>query len=197
MPIKPPAPRHFVEKLDYGVRVTLPSKKGFFKIAWFCFWVLVWLYMTGSLMVLLAIMIGGDTGLLGGSSPNSGLLIFIVFLIIFFLAFLGMGGPVIYSLLWQIVGKEIIEANSQTLTIIKQIFRWRNFKEYATETVSDLRVNTQQLSSIPPIESIQKLLGHDGKIAFDYGAKTIRFGLEIDEAEAKQIIFALRQQLPQ
>jgi hypothetical protein len=33
--------------------------------------------------------------------------------------------------------------------------------------------------------------------AFDYEAKTFRFGLEIDEAEAKQIIFALRQHLSQ
>jgi hypothetical protein len=94
-------------------------KKGFFKFVWFCFWLLVWLYMTGSLFVLLAITIGGATGLLGGSSTDvgsiSGLLFVIAFLILFFLAFLGMGGPVIYSLLWQIVGKEIIEANSQTL----------------------------------------------------------------------------------
>jgi hypothetical protein len=34
-------------------------------------------------------------------------------------------------------------------------------------------------------------------IAFDYGAKTFRFGLAIDEAEAKQIILAIKEGLPQ
>jgi hypothetical protein len=201
MPIKPPAPRHFVENLAHSVRVTLPGKKGLFKIVWFCIWLLGWLYMTGSVIIFLAVMMGGATGLFGVYSPdatsNSGFLIVIACLIPFLIALLGMGGIVIYSLLLQIVGKEIIEANSQTLTITKQIFGWKNFKEYATEAISDLRVNTQQLSSIPPIASIQKLLGQDGMIAFDYGAKTFRFGLEIDEAEAKQIIFVLRQHLPQ
>ena len=38
-------------------------------------------------------------------------------------------------------------------------------------------------------------MGQDGMIAFDYDSKTIRFGLEIDETEAKQIIVALQQRL--
>ena len=32
-------------------------------------------------------------------------------------------------------------------------------------------------------------------IAFDYGAKTVRFGFEIDEAEAKQIVSVLQESL--
>ncbi len=32
-----------------------------------------------------------------------------------------------------------------------------------------------------------------GTIAFDYGAKTYRFGAQLEEAEAKQIIQAVRE----
>jgi hypothetical protein len=47
------------------------------------------------------------------------------------------------------------------------------------------------------MRSLQKLLGMNGMISFDYGAKTFRFGLEIDEAEAKQIILAIKKGFPE
>jgi hypothetical protein len=200
MAIKPPLPRHFVETLGHNVTVTLPCKKAISKIVWLCVWLLVWLYMTGILIVVLATMIGVAIGVLGDTSPDVGsnrvFLIPIACLIPFLLTLLGMDGTAIYSLLWHIIGKEIIEVNSQTLTITKQIFRWRSSKEYISESISDLRVNNQPLSSFPPIKGIQKLLGQEGNIAFDYGAKTFRFGLEIDEAEANQIISTLYQHIP-
>ena len=35
----------------------------------------------------------------------------------------------------------------------------------------------------------------EGVIAFDYGAKTVKFGLGLDEAEARQILKDINQQL--
>jgi hypothetical protein len=36
-----------------------------------------------------------------------------------------------------------------------------------------------------------------GSLAFDYGARTFRFGTSIDEAEAKQIVAEIQQKFPQ
>jgi hypothetical protein len=36
-----------------------------------------------------------------------------------------------------------------------------------------------------------------GSIAFDYGARTFRFGSGVDEAEAKQILAEIQQKYPQ
>ncbi len=35
-----------------------------------------------------------------------------------------------------------------------------------------------------------------GQLAFDYGAKTVRFGIGLDEAEAKQILNDIEIQSP-
>lgn len=199
MPIKPPSPRHTVQELENGIRVTLPSKKNAFRLVWFGLWLLVWGYMAGSIFYVWAVLIGVATGLLGDTSSDSNpaVLMSIVCILPFLIALLGVGGVVIYSFLWQIVGKEIIEANANLMTLTRQIFGWKKSGEYSSEMVRDLRVNPQQPSAFAPIRSFQKLVGQDGLIAFDYGAKTFRFGLEIDEAEAKQIVSVLQQRLPQ
>ena len=200
MPIKPPSPRHTVQELENGIRVTLPSKKNIFRLVWFGLGLLVWGYMMGGLVYVWAILIGGATGWLGDTASSSGsnpvLLMAIICILPFLMALLGMGGVIIYSVLWQMVGKEIIEANANRMTRTRQILGWKRSGEYSSKLVKDLRVNTHALSAFAPIRSIQKLLGQDGRMAFEYGAKTFRFGLEIDEAEAKQIGSALQQRLP-
>jgi hypothetical protein len=198
--IKPSLSRHSVENLDHGTRVSLPGKKNFFKILGFGLWLLGWAGILGTFLLTLTVMLSVGQGPSSGSSPVSagdpGFLAALLFFLLFMLMLLGVGLPVLYAFLRQIAGREVIEADGQVLSITQQIFRWKSSRQYATEEVSDLRLNTQSLSSFPPQKSLQKLLGQDGLIAFDYGAKTCRFACEIDEAEAKQIISALRPWLP-
>lgn len=157
--------------------------------------------MTGGLVYVVGLVIW--TFILGKkedpNDPIFGTLIFvIVFLTLLLLAMLVFGVYVIYSYLWLLVGKEIIEANSKLLRITRQIFRWNSVKEYVAGEVKDLRVDMKQ-SQFLPLSRMRRYLGRNGVIAFDYGAKTFRFGGEIDEAEAKQIIQALEEgfQLPE
>lgn len=127
---------------------------------------------------------------------GDGLIVMGVFLLIFLLALLAMGAVIIYALFWLIAGREVIEADSKVLKVSRQIFSWKRTSEYSANEVKDLRASVKQ-SVFGPMKSIRKLMGLDGIIAFDYGAKTFRFGLEIEEAEAKQIIFAIKEALPQ
>lgn len=117
-------------------------------------------------------------------------LVLLFFLLWLTSIFYGIQG--VYIISWELFGKEIIEKNSHTFCISKQIFRWKRSRNFSIEEVLDIRVNTQYPNN-NFIMLYQELTKRNGRIAFDYGAKTYRFGLDIDEAEAKQIIKAINQ----
>ena len=199
MPIPLPTPRHIVEKTDSFIRVTLPSKRSIVNILWFSLWLFGWGYMLYGILYVVEMM-SQAFQLAKNTTPEiqagSGLMVVGAFFLIFLLALLAMGGVVIYAFFWLIAGKEVVETNSKVLKVSRQIFAWKRTREYVTSDVKDLRVTTKQ-SGFGSGRSLQKLLGLNGMIAFDYGAKTFRFGLEIEEAEAKQIIIAIKEWLPQ
>ena len=189
MPIKPTQPRHKVQQLNDGIQIVLPSKKNFFLIIWFVLGLAMWLYMTGSVVYITSLLIIG----LGS---NNGMWIFIGFLAFILLFLVSLGAYVIYSLLWQFTGKEIIIVKNDVLRISRQVFNWNKFLEYSIRSVSDLRASTPQQSVLfTSIKIFKNISGQNGMIAFDYGAKTVRFGFEIDEAEAKQIVSVLQESL--
>ena len=96
-------------------------------------------------------------------------------------------GVVTYTLLWQVLGREVIIVNGQWLKTRREIGNWGRTNEYILAQIRDLR--TSQDNEQPTFAT-----GMSGgtTIAFDYGAKTIRFGRDIDEAEAKYIVSAIK-----
>ena len=119
-----------------------------------------------------------------------------LFLLIIFILLLALTASYIYRTLWWIAGREVVEAGPDILKVARQIFGWRSIREYRAAEVKDLHTTVEQSGSVL-LTSIRRLWGLDGRIAFDYGAKTFRFGLEIEEAEAKQIISVIKVYLPQ
>ena len=199
MPIPLPRPRHTVEKFDQLVRITLPSKKSVFHILWTSLWLFMWGYMTFSLLYIAVAF--SKTIKIGKNStppvePGGMFTLVSVFFLIFFLVLLAMGAFGIYRFIWLLAGKEVIEADSNLFKISRQTPVGKSVKEYLAGEVKDLRVVVEQ-SWFSPFKRARRLLNPNGMIAFDYGAKTFRFGGEIDEAEAKQIILALKEGLPQ
>lgn len=103
-------------------------------------------------------------------------------------------GLAIYKFFWGIWGREIFEIKNQsTLVICLQIFHRKPKDEYSLDQIRDLRVSVDRQSIIYRINFWCLLNPKRGNIAFDYGAKTYRFGEDIDEAEAKQIIAVLQE----
>ena len=190
------------QETQTGVQVVLPSKKRLLTLLWFAFWLLVWGYATGHVIYLWAVMTYGSTldllniPPLDNAGVNYALLMGMICIFPFVVILLGMGGIVLYSLLWQIAGREIIEVRNDNLAITRQIFNWKTTKEYSLKTDIKLRLNTEKPSSVDTIRGVRKLLGKNGIIAFAYEAKTFRFVLEIDETEAMQIITEIQKHLP-
>jgi tetrahydromethanopterin S-methyltransferase subunit E len=66
-------------------------------------------------------------------------------------------------------------------------------KEYDLVQMRDLRVAHLGVNPFDISSSLQLWGVGGGVIAFDYGARTYRFGAGLDEAEAKQIVTAIKQ----
>jgi hypothetical protein len=200
MLISSPNTRHTVEKFDTHIRVTLPSKRNILHVLFISLWLLMWGFMVSGLLSMMVtfmkvIEIGRNST--PAVQPGDLLIFVIIFFALFLVALLALGGFGIYRFGWLIAGQEVIEATQQTLTVTKQIFRWKRSKQYISENVNNLRTNTQLLSVFLPGKRVKRFLGGAGMIAFDYGGRTSTFGLEINEAEAEQIILALKEGLLQ
>jgi hypothetical protein len=119
------------------------------------------------------------------------------------LAWLGMwtvgGALVIFVLAWQLFGREVIKVSSQAIVTDRVVLGFGRPKEYSAQHIKSLRlsaaVNANDMYGWSRAEQLYGLTG--GRVAFDYGFKTIHFGIGVDEAEAKQIIAEITQRFPQ
>jgi hypothetical protein len=113
------------------------------------------------------------------------------------LAWLGVwtvgGAFAIYAWLWQVMGKEIVTVHGQMFTIRRDIGGFGFDKEYDLVQMRDLRVGHLGVNPLDFSSSLQLWGVGGGVIAFDYGARTYRFGAGLDEAEAKQVVTAIKQ----
>jgi len=190
MPVKPPAPKHTCEDLGDKLIIAIPSPKHWFRII-----------LMGIYTLVLAIAGLSFLGYLefGQELDKPPILFFIIF-VIFWIVFLCL---MIYQLLWQIVGKEDIEITAQSIKISRVVPVLHSQKEYLASYIKELRVSSSNLNLNPPMMSWTYSYYYPwhhnaiGSLAFDYGAKTFRFGMSIDEAEAKQILAEIQQKFPQ
>jgi hypothetical protein len=190
MPVAPPAPRHTLQDLGDRLIISIPSVKQWFLIVFLAVWFLGWAVGEG---VVASFLIAGPG--FGGAAPDG---ILILWLAIWTVG----GGFAIYQLAWQLTGYEIIEVARQGITVSRVVFRFHTSREYSAEYVKELRVSSSNVNLNHPAlwtYYYQYPWSHHsfGSLAFDYGAKTFRFGAGVDEAEAKQIMAQIEQKFPQ
>jgi hypothetical protein len=203
MPVVPPTPRFKVETLDSSAaRITIPSRKNLSAIFFSCMILIPWGSVEwGTLRIIIGgvrstiTQIGSLSGLLGDLALGWAILIF------WWCLWTVAGILPLYPLFWNLVGKEVIDINPNSLIVARKIFSFSRPKEYDSTHIKDLRISQPVYSSRflwggPSIFSIFWGIG-EGIIAFDYGAKTYRFGSGLDEAEAKMIVFEITTRYPQ
>jgi hypothetical protein len=89
-----------------------------------------------------------------------------------------------YAILYAMGGREIILANSETLTRRNTLFGLSWPASYLVREMRDLRFQPETGSG----------KGRRGsRIAFDYGAKTVSFAQDIEEAEAADLIDRIKR----
>lgn len=162
-----------------GLRVAIPCRRSWFVILFLAFWLCGW--------AVAEIMVAKQ--LLDGDAPPEGEF--------FMLAWFGVwtvGGVLaIYAWLWQVMGKEIVTVRGQTFKIRRDIAGFGFDKEYNLVQMRDLRVGYVEFNPMDFSSSLQLWGVGGGVIAFDCGERTYRFGAGLDEAEATQVVTAIKQ----
>ncbi len=196
MKVQPKAPRFTTRKEGERLIITLPRKLHLFSlillIPWLALWFYISIYVVGislvSVMAIIAAPFIPETHISAGPA-----LIFITVLSITVATALFAGWVGIYTLLWQLGGKEVIETDPSRIVLTKQIFRWRRCFEYPLSEISELKIDpVPPYTLFSPRRGIQRIFGKNGLLSFKHRDMTIRFGLEIEEAEAMMILDAIK-----
>ena len=103
------------------------------------------------------------------------------------LVLVGVGGAVsLYSAIWSLFGKEVIEVGTGYLWLSEQFGgRSRHQRNYRVERVNGLRLDDAPAAR--RLGGRNWVLG-EGRLAFDAGGKTYRFGAGLDRPEAKRLL---------
>lgn len=177
--VQPALMRSTVTPEPNGIKVVIPAKRNWFILLFLTFWLCGW--VVGEFSVPLV--------LFKQNTPAGAKL--------FSLAWLGGwtvgGGFAIYTWLWQLKGAEIITFTPSGLLKKRSIFGYGRQQEYSIQHINNLRVATQGYNPFDFSSGGQFWGISGGTIAFDYGAKTYRFGAGLDESEANQIVKQMKQ----
>jgi len=182
MKVEPSQPRFRWEDHLGRLRVTLPARRNWLVLIFLSAWLVGWVF--GEVMV--------PTQLFGRTGKTGVDLFAAAWLVMWTIG----GGFAIYIWLWNLVGREVIDVDSQSLRIKRAVGRWGRIREFGLTHVRALRVAPQAFNPMDFSSGLRFWGVGGGIIAFDYGAKTYRFGSALDEAEAKQVLARLAERVP-
>jgi len=169
--------RSRVESAGGGTEVTMPSRRNYVFAALQIVWLGFWVY------ALVAIV----PPMFHTTGRNSPPMLFFVIWTVGWIA----GGCFVFALfLWTIAGRERMTITPDGVSLRREAVGVGRTRHFELRAVKGLRVVDNAGNSVPfagfgrgdPFGS------RSGSLAFDYGAKTIRFGSGVDAAEAKYIL---------
>jgi len=163
-----------------GIRllIKIPSKKNWFIILFLAAWMGGW--FIGETSAINGLLSSDDIGVNG-------------FMLIWLVGWTIGGLFAIIVLLWSLFGQETIQIERDILSVSKGIFDVGLIKKnYELNCIENLEINPES-TGIDSLFGQNKKIGDfwgltGGKLRFDYGMKTIKLGIGIDEAEARYLI---------
>jgi hypothetical protein len=166
------------------LKIKIPTKKNWFIIIFFSVWLGGWYF--GETSAINEIFSKG----VNDAAANG--------FMSFWLAGWSVGGIFALSiLLWMLFGNEKIVFSKNLIALKKGLLDW-NFivKQYETSQIKNLELNPQPTVNefFGQRRNIGDYAGFSGgKIRFDYGLKTVKFGVNIDVAEARYLIDEIKK----
>lgn len=160
-----------------GLLVVIPARTRWFAALFLLVWLAGW--AMGELAAVRALLSGAASG------PGG------LFMAFWLTGWTCGGGLALYSLLWLLVGQERILLVHDALRLRKVVLGLGPEKSFDLAQVSNLRAAPGGRSAGTSGGLQVPTVGGSGLVAFDYGARTVRFGLDIDEPEAAWIVSQL------
>lgn len=183
MHVEPQAPRFTLETTVDGQRVVVPARRNWSVLLFLCAWLVGWVF--GEVSAARQLLSPSE------NTPQ-------VFLLAWLAGWTLGGAFALGAVPWQLAGREILSVNPSTLLHRVEAFGLGWSRQYKTTEVKNLRATeyasnpfTNQAAWFPPLTG-----SGFGPVAFDYGARTLRLGAALEEAEAKLLVEKLATSLP-
>ena len=176
-----PGSRFTAEQLPGGIRITIPAARSWFVILFVSCWLGGWYFGESSAIhdLLNPRSEKNPVGFLG-----------------FWLLMWTLGGlSALFSILWQLFGREVLETSPGVLLQRRRIGNLGISREYTQTEVRALRAAPPELLG-RNTRGFGQFGRNTGAVAFDYGGRTIRIGFGLDEAEAARVVELLRPYYP-
>lgn len=165
-----------------GLTIRVPSPKSVFVLLFLLVWLCGWAF--GEVRVIRQFMTGEIR------DP--------AFHIVWLLGWTAGGVSALLFVLWQLTGFEEIRLSADRLAHQVCVLGVGPTRAYARSGIQALRSAPNSVGAWAGMSvSPPPFFASTGSVAFDYGAKTIRLAVGLDEAEAKQLVDLLRKHLPQ
>src|SRR2546426_280129 len=173
--VTPPNPRATIEDGPDGFHITIPGARRRFLSLFLLAWLGGWFFGERNAF----------SELTTGAAAERGFLTF-------WLVGWTLGGlAVAYLILWTTFGRERLILRPDSLLLRREILGFGRNRSYDIRYVKDLRV-ASAAGAFDYRHSLQFWGLGGGRIAFDYGARTVYCAPAIDDAEAKLLIEKLR-----
>lgn len=176
MVVTPAARRSAVFDRPDGLGIVVPAKRNLLVMVFLLAWLGGWAF--GEFSVLSELLRGTD-----GPVP---------FLLFWLLGWTVGGGFAAFVFLWMLAGREQITLRPRVLAIRREIFGLGSTREYDLAHVRNLRVSPTFHDPFGWTAAARFWGVGGGLVAFDYGAKAVRFAASIDEPEAAQVVQELK-----
>jgi hypothetical protein len=98
----------------------------------------------------------------------------------------------LYAFLWSTFGKELITTEHGTINIKRSIFRYGLSKQYQTTKMSNLRASGFFATMMSWNYSMAYWGLTGGTVAFDYENKSVRFGINLNEDDANELVKTMK-----
>lgn len=176
---KPPKGRAIISQDFNSLNIEIPSKKNWFIIIFMMVWMVGW--VMGETFAVVEIF-HSDTPLFANA-----------FLLFWLVGWTVGGAFVLYTISWQLIGRETINIQRGILNVGKSVIGIGRKKRYDIQSIKNLDINPIHDLGIWGDNFKRNMFAmKGGKIKFDYGMKIIKFANDIDEAEARMIIEKLK-----
>jgi hypothetical protein len=175
------------ERTLSGLRVRIRAPRRWHVVALLAVWLCGWTYGEVSAIAALSGLGGG----LGYVTEDAGATAFTAFWLVIWT----IGGAFAwFALFWQTVGREEISVEFGEMTVARVVGPLRRAKRFRRETMGGLRVEDRpdrghflKRMLFGSGSQLEMLGVTGGSLALDYGARTHRFGIQLDPPEARAV----------
>ena len=171
-------------------KLIIHPRRDLFVILFLVWWLALW--VTGE-VTLISVMAGGAQALLSGNVPNTISTFRYLWPLIGagLVAWSAVGAGMIYALVWELLGMEEVTFRADAVAICRRVVRVSSDKQYPRKAMSGMRFDDRAGWWLSNLE-YWGLAG--GKLAFEHGGKTVRFGRSLDDQDARRIAGELNAQ---